>query len=150
MFVAVFRCIFWGLVLPLPHLIIHPVQERILTTCLILLRCKNPSHRFQQWTCPCAVRSERVSPFYLPSIHQIRLLRSCAHDDLALRHHDVHTVLRVIGLSGTLPVVTKISKVEASLTIIFLPVSPSACKISSWSSLYTMHQPASPAVGQAA
>ena len=27
MFVAVFRCIFWGLVLPLPHLIIHPVQE---------------------------------------------------------------------------------------------------------------------------
>ena len=27
MFVAVFCCIFWGLVLPLSHLIIHPVQE---------------------------------------------------------------------------------------------------------------------------
>ena len=26
-FVAVFRCIFWGLVLPLSHLIVHPVQE---------------------------------------------------------------------------------------------------------------------------
>ena len=27
MFVAVFRCIFWRLVLPLSHLIIHPVQH---------------------------------------------------------------------------------------------------------------------------
>ena len=46
----------------------------ILTTCRILLRCKNSSHRFQQWICPCAVRSQRVSPFYLPSIHQISTL----------------------------------------------------------------------------
>ena len=46
----------------------------ILTTILILLRCKNSSYRFQQWICPCAVRSQRVSPFYLPSIHQISTL----------------------------------------------------------------------------
>ena len=75
-FVAVFRCIFWGLVLPLSHLTNHPVQEwsGLLSTFLILLRCKNSSYRFQQWICPCAVRLQQVSLFYLPSIHQISTL----------------------------------------------------------------------------
>ena len=52
----------------------------ILTTCLILLRCKIPSYRFQQWICPCALRTNRVVvhsqvfPFLLPTFHQISTL----------------------------------------------------------------------------
>ena len=46
----------------------------ILTTILILLWCKNSSHRFQKLSGPCAVSKQRVSPFYRPSIHQISTL----------------------------------------------------------------------------
>ena len=46
----------------------------ILTTLLILRRCKNPCYRFQQWICPCAVRKKQVALFYLPSVHQISTL----------------------------------------------------------------------------
>ena len=70
-FVAVFHWIVWGLVLNL-----SPCARmiQILTTFLILLRCKNSSYRFQYWICPCAVRIQQVAVFYLPSMHQISSL----------------------------------------------------------------------------
>ena len=58
----------------------------ILTTFLILLRCKNSFYRFQQWICPCAVRIQQVALLYLPSIHQISTLEktnSCQHSTLS-------------------------------------------------------------------
>ena len=64
----------------------------ILTKILSLLRFKNSSYGFQQWICPCAVRSQLVSLFYLPSIHQISTLektnfqqRSILNDLMSVR-----------------------------------------------------------------
>ena len=67
MFVAVFRCIFWRFFFASFALDHSPCARMIwiLTTILILLWCKNSSYRYQQWICPCAVRSQRISPLYL-------------------------------------------------------------------------------------
>ena len=76
MFVAVFFCIFWGLVLPRSHLIIHLVSEwsgfqRHFWFCfgvrIHLIVFNNESVRV-------LVRIQQVALFYLPSIHQISTL----------------------------------------------------------------------------
>ena len=76
MFVAVFRCIFWKIGSASFALDHSPCARMIwiLTTFPILLRCKNPYYRFQQWIGPCAVRIKQVALFWLPSIHQISTL----------------------------------------------------------------------------
>ena len=77
MFVTVLCCIFWGLVLNLSHSIIHPVQEWPWLWRKVLWRCQSPYHCHRWQTCLCAgwtVVHPRVSPFLLPTYHQISTL----------------------------------------------------------------------------
>ena len=62
MFVAVFCRIFWGVCLFRTQSFTCSRMIWILTTSLILLRCKHSPHRFQYWIGPLAVSSQRVSP----------------------------------------------------------------------------------------